>query len=45
MGLRDKIKHAVESAKGKAKEAVGKAQGDDSLEAEGQVDQTVAFND
>lgn len=42
MGLRDKIKHATEGAKGKAKEASGKAQGDKSLETEGKVDQTKA---
>lgn len=38
MGLREKIEHA----KGRAKEATGKAKGDESLEAEGQVDQSKA---
>lgn len=42
MGLDDKIGNAAEDAKGKAKEAVGKATDDDSLEAEGHADQTKA---
>jgi len=42
MGLRDKIEHATENVKGKAKEATGKAKDDESLEAEGQVDQSKA---
>jgi uncharacterized protein YjbJ (UPF0337 family) len=42
MGLRDKIDNAAEDAKGKAKEAAGKAKDDESLEAEGRADQTKA---
>ncbi len=42
MGLGDKISNAAEDAKGQAKEAVGKASGDDSTEAEGKVDQLKA---
>lgn len=42
MGIGDKIKNAAEEAKGKAKEAMGGATDDHSLEAEGQVDQTKA---
>ncbi|MDQ3155497.1 MAG: CsbD family protein [Actinomycetota bacterium] len=40
MGLGDKIENAAEDAKGKGKEAAGKAKGDESLEAEGKGDQT-----
>ena len=36
----DKIKNAAEDLQGKAKEAIGKVTGDDSLEAEGHKDQT-----
>lgn len=39
MGLDDKIKNAAEDAKGKVKEATGKATDDESLEAEGKGDQ------
>ena len=39
MGLDDKIENAAEDAKGKAKEATGKATDDESLEAEGKGDQ------
>jgi uncharacterized protein YjbJ (UPF0337 family) len=39
MGLGDKIDNAAEDAKGKAKEAAGKAKDDESLEAEGRGDQ------
>jgi uncharacterized protein YjbJ (UPF0337 family) len=39
MGLGDKISNKAEELKGKAKEAVGKATGNEQLEAEGQVDQ------
>ncbi|MGZ5368497.1 CsbD family protein [Aeromicrobium sp.] len=39
MGLGDKIDNATEDAKGKAKEAAGKAKDDESLEAEGRGDQ------
>lgn len=42
MGLDDKIKHAAEDLEGKAKEALGKAKGDDQLEAEGKGDQSKA---
>jgi uncharacterized protein YjbJ (UPF0337 family) len=42
MGLDDKIRHGAEEAKGKAKEAAGKATDDERLEAEGQKDQTAA---
>ena len=42
MGLDDKIKHGLEEAGGKAKEAAGSATGDDDLRAEGQADQTKA---
>ncbi|MET0820155.1 MAG: CsbD family protein [Aeromicrobium sp.] len=40
MGLGDKISNAAEDAKGKLKEATGKATDDESLEAEGKGDQT-----
>ena len=36
----DKAKNKAEELGGKAKEGIGKATGDDSLEAEGNVDQT-----
>jgi uncharacterized protein YjbJ (UPF0337 family) len=39
MGAEDKVKNAVEDATGKAKEAVGRASGDEDLEAEGRTDQ------
>ncbi len=39
MGLDDKIENAAEDAKGKVKEATGKATDDESLEAEGKGDQ------
>lgn len=42
MGVGDKAKHAVEDAKGKAKEAAGKVTGNERLQAEGQVDQDKA---
>jgi uncharacterized protein YjbJ (UPF0337 family) len=42
MGLGDKIDNAAEDAKGRAKEAAGKARDDESLEAEGKGDQTKA---
>lgn len=42
MGLDDKMKNAAEDVSGKAKEATGKATGNERLEAEGQVDQTSA---
>lgn len=42
MGLDDKIDNAAEKMGGKAKEATGKATNDESLRAEGQMDQTKA---
>jgi uncharacterized protein YjbJ (UPF0337 family) len=38
----DKVKNAKQKAKGKLKEAVGKASGDDSLQSEGKADQRKA---
>ena len=38
----DKAKNAVEDAGGKAKEVIGKATGDKSVEAEGKTDQATA---
>lgn len=42
MAIGDKIKHAAEDAAGHAKEAVGKATGNEKLEAEGRLDQAKA---
>jgi uncharacterized protein YjbJ (UPF0337 family) len=42
MGLDDKIANTAEDAKGKAKEAAGKATDDERLEAEGKADQSKA---
>ena len=42
MGLGDKISNAAEDAKGKVKEATGKATDNRSLEAEGKGDQASA---
>jgi uncharacterized protein YjbJ (UPF0337 family) len=42
MGLSDKIQNAAEDAAGKAKEATGKATGNEKLEAEGHADQAKA---
>ncbi|MCX5215249.1 CsbD family protein [Kitasatospora sp. NBC_00240] len=42
MGAKDKIENAAESAKGKAKEAAGKATGDRSTEISGKGDQIKA---
>jgi uncharacterized protein YjbJ (UPF0337 family) len=39
MSAEDKVTNIAETAKGKAKEGLGKATGDESLEAEGQGDQ------
>lgn len=39
MGLDDKTDHKTDDLRGKAKEAVGKATGDDALEAQGDRDQ------
>ena len=42
MGLDDKVSNTAENAKGKVKEAAGKATDDERLEAEGKADQTSA---
>jgi uncharacterized protein YjbJ (UPF0337 family) len=42
MGLGDKISNAGDDAKGKAKETVGGATGDDELERQGKGDQAKA---
>ena len=42
MSFVDKAKNTAEDLAGKAKEAVGKVTGDDSLEAEGKADQSKA---
>jgi len=42
MSLNDKMKNAVDEAKGKVKEAVGRAGDDDDLKHEGQKDQVKA---
>ncbi|TEA06259.1 CsbD-like protein [Mycobacteroides salmoniphilum] len=42
MGIADDAKNTAEDLKGRAKEAVGAATGDDDLKAEGQVDQGIA---
>jgi uncharacterized protein YjbJ (UPF0337 family) len=42
MSAVDKAKNAVQEADGKAKEAVGKATGDRSTQAEGKADQSKA---
>ncbi|WP_375390212.1 CsbD family protein [uncultured Amnibacterium sp.] len=42
MAIGDKISNAAEEAGGKAKEAAGRATGDERLEAEGQGDQASA---
>jgi len=39
MGMGDKIDHAAEDAKGKIKEAAGRATDDESQEQEGKLDQ------
>jgi uncharacterized protein YjbJ (UPF0337 family) len=39
MSDQDKVKNTAETAKGKAKEGLGNATGNESLEAEGQADQ------
>jgi uncharacterized protein YjbJ (UPF0337 family) len=39
MGATDKVKNEAQDLKGKAKEAAGKATGDDSLKNKGKVDQ------
>ncbi|MGZ4447644.1 MAG: CsbD family protein [Nocardioides sp.] len=42
MGFGDKVENKAEDLGGKAKEATGKATGDDSLKNEGKADQTSA---
>lgn len=42
MALGDKIQNAAQDAAGKAKEATGKATGNENLEAEGHADQAKA---
>ena len=42
MGIGDKSEHKAEDLGGKVKEAVGGATGDESLQAEGQADQSKA---
>lgn len=42
MGTDDKIKNAAQKSGGKAKEAAGKAKGDEDLKAEGRNDQSKA---
>lgn len=42
MGLADKTKNTAEDLKGKAKEAVGDARGDDQQKVDGQADQKKA---
>jgi uncharacterized protein YjbJ (UPF0337 family) len=39
MGLQDKIKNTAEVLAGKAKEAAGKATGNEQLEGEGKIEQ------
>jgi uncharacterized protein YjbJ (UPF0337 family) len=41
-GATDKVKHALDDAEGKAKEALGRIAGDRSTEAEGKKDQAKA---
>ena len=42
MGTRDKASNKLQDVKGKVKEAVGKATGDDDLERKGKTDQVKA---
>ncbi|GAA2447544.1 MULTISPECIES: CsbD family protein [Agromyces] len=42
MGLGDKAKHAAEELAGKAKQGIGKATGNEELEAEGRADEAKA---
>jgi uncharacterized protein YjbJ (UPF0337 family) len=42
MAMGDKVKHAAEEASGKVKETVGKATGNEDLEARGQGQQAAA---
>ena len=41
MALEDKAKNKAQTARGKAKDAVGRATGDKPMETEGKVDQVV----
>jgi len=41
MGLEDKARNTADTAKGKAKDVVGRVTGDKDLEAEGKSDQVV----
>jgi uncharacterized protein YjbJ (UPF0337 family) len=41
-GVRDKARNVAQSAKGKAKEAVGRSTGNSKLERKGKTDQTKA---
>jgi uncharacterized protein YjbJ (UPF0337 family) len=42
MGTEEKMQNAAEDWKGKSKEAVGSAMGDEQMEAEGKMDQASA---
>ncbi|KAA1424157.1 CsbD family protein [Nocardioides antri] len=42
MGNQDKLENTADDKVGKAKEALGKASGDDELKSEGKTDQTKA---
>ncbi|GGR17913.1 CsbD family protein [Agromyces mediolanus] len=42
MGLGDKAKHAAEELAGKAKQGIGKATGNEELEAEGRAEEAKA---
>jgi uncharacterized protein YjbJ (UPF0337 family) len=41
MGLEDKARNSADTAKGKAKDVVGRVTGDKDLESEGKADQVV----
>lgn len=41
MALEDKARNAAETARGKAKDVVGKAKGDEEMEAEGKAEQVL----
>jgi len=41
MALEDKARHAAETTRGKAKDVVGKAKGDEEMEAEGKAEQVL----
>lgn len=42
MGIEDKVRNAAQDLKGKVKEGVGKVTDNESLEAEGKIDQAAA---